>query len=49
MIKLAGVMFKEFNETEESLGYAKKAIEIQSNNSEAYLLMGKIQEKRGNF
>ena len=49
MIKLAGVLFKEKNDTEESLALLEKAIKLNHKNPEAHLIMAKIYDKKTNY
>jgi two-component SAPR family response regulator len=45
MLKLAGVLYKEFNNTDESITYLKSVIDIEPLNSEALMMLGKIYDK----
>eukprot|EP00347_Sterkiella_histriomuscorum_P012671 403367671 len=48
MHKLAGVLFKEKDESEESLQIMEKVLKIIPSNPEVHLLMGKIYDKKNN-
>ena len=49
MVKLAGVLFKEFGDTSESLEILDKAMGIDPYNPEIYKLRGKILSKKGEY
>lgn len=49
MIKLAGVLFKEQNDVEESFSLISKALLIQSNNTDGVMLLGRILDKKGKY
>lgn len=45
MLKLAVILFKEYNQTEESLSLITQVVRLAPNNTEALLLLGKIYDK----
>lgn len=46
MSKLAGALYKEKNELDESLTLLEKVVNLQPKNAEAFLLMGKVSDKK---
>ena len=45
LLKLAGALFKEFDKCQEALTYVDKALVLQYDSSEAWLLKGKLLDK----